>query len=145
MIRPDVNVLVHACRESAEDHDTYARWLGEASRHEDLLLPDAVVTGFVRIVTNRAVTQPAVTATQAFGFVDALRSAAWVRTALGSRIVLDRLRVLCEDDPGNPGNLVPDAYLAATALAHDARLATRDRGFARFPGLRWFDPAAAGR
>lgn len=40
------------------------------------------------------------------------------------------------------GNLVPDAYLAAVALAHGCRVATADRGFARFPGLDWFDPAA---
>ena len=86
--------------------------------------------------------QPPVTAAGAFEFVDALRRTAWVSTALGSRIVLDRMRELCTDDPGIRGNLVPDAYLAAAALAHDARLATRDRGFARFPGLRWFDPAA---
>lgn len=133
MILPDVNVLVHAFRESAEDHAVYARWLGEASRHEDLPLPDAVVTGFVRITTNPAVVQPPVTAAGAFGFVDALRRTAWVRTALGSRVVLDRLRELCADDPGIRGNLVTDAYLAAAAIAHDARLATRDHGFATLP------------
>jgi predicted nucleic acid-binding protein len=36
----------------------------------------------------------------------------------------------------------PDAYLASLALTHRCRLATADRGFARFPGLDWFDPAA---
>ncbi|MGN6200410.1 PIN domain-containing protein [Humibacter sp.] len=40
-------------------------------------------------------------------------------------------------------NLVPDAYFAAMCLAHGARLATADRGFARFAGLDWFDPASA--
>ena len=143
MILPDVNVLVHAFRESSEDHETYARWLAGASGHEDLLLPDAVVTGFLRIVTNHVVVSPAATTSEAFAFVDALRQTAWVRAALGSRIVLDRLRDLCVNDPSIRGNRVPAAYLAATALAHDARLATRDRGFARFPGLRWFDPAAS--
>ena len=37
-------------------------------------------------------------------------------------------------------NLVPDAHLAAIAIANGATVATRDRGFARFPGLRWMDP-----
>jgi predicted nucleic acid-binding protein len=37
---------------------------------------------------------------------------------------------------------VPDAYLAALAISHGCRLATADRGFARFPGLDHFDPAA---
>jgi len=33
-------------------------------------------------------------------------------------------------------------HLAALALTHGCRIATADRGFARFPGLDWFDPAA---
>lgn len=37
----------------------------------------------------------------------------------------------------------PDAYLAATALAHGAQPATADRGFARYPRLRHFDPCAS--
>ena len=37
-------------------------------------------------------------------------------------------------------NLVPDAYLAALALDENAELITFDRGFARYPGLRWAVP-----
>lgn len=141
MILPDVNVLVYAFRESSEHHATYARWLNATLSTEDLLLPDLVVTGFLRIVTSPAATQPPASTTSAFAFVDALRQVAWIRSTHGSRIVLDRLRELCLADHLVRGNLLPDAYLAATAMAHDARLATRDRGFARYAGLRWFDPA----
>ena len=35
------------------------------------------------------------------------------------------------------GNLVPDAYLAAVALEQRAELVTFDRGFGRYPRLRW--------
>ena len=35
------------------------------------------------------------------------------------------------------GNLVPDAYLAALALEQGAELITFDRGFGRYPRLRW--------
>jgi toxin-antitoxin system PIN domain toxin len=38
------------------------------------------------------------------------------------------------------GNLVPDAYLAALALEAGATWITTDRGFARFPQLRWSTP-----
>ena len=38
---------------------------------------------------------------------------------------------------GLRGNLVPDAYLAALALEQGAQLITFDRGFGRYPGLRW--------
>jgi predicted nucleic acid-binding protein len=41
------------------------------------------------------------------------------------------------------GNLVPDAWLAAMTRSHGGRLATADRGFARFDNLTWFDPASA--
>jgi uncharacterized protein len=39
------------------------------------------------------------------------------------------------------GNVVPDAYLAALAIESGSEMVTADRGFARFPGLRWYDPA----
>lgn len=38
------------------------------------------------------------------------------------------------------GNTVPDAYLAALAIEHGCEWNTTDRGFARFPGLRWRHP-----
>ena len=41
-------------------------------------------------------------------------------------------------------NLVPDAYIAAVAISHKARVATRDRGYSRFSGLSWFDPGGMG-
>ena len=54
-----------------------------------------------------------------------------------------KLGSLVAEDHRLTGRLVPDAYLAAVALTHNARIATRDRGFGRFPGLRFFDPAAS--
>jgi hypothetical protein len=38
---------------------------------------------------------------------------------------------------------VSDAHLAALAIAHAATLATCDRDFARFSGLRWLSPLDA--
>jgi predicted nucleic acid-binding protein len=38
------------------------------------------------------------------------------------------------------GYVVPHAYLAALAVEHDCEWVTADRGFARFPGLRWRHP-----
>ncbi len=37
---------------------------------------------------------------------------------------------------------ITDAHLAVLALEHGATLATADRGFARFPGLRMMNPLA---
>lgn len=41
---------------------------------------------------------------------------------------------------GAAGNQIPDVHLAAIAIEHGAELASHDRGFARFPGLRHNDP-----
>ena len=41
---------------------------------------------------------------------------------------------------GARGNLFPDAYFAALAIENGATLYCADRGFARFPGLRWQHP-----
>ena len=41
------------------------------------------------------------------------------------------------------GNDVPDAYLAALAVDHEATFVSLDRGFRRFPGLQLVNPLAA--
>lgn len=43
-------------------------------------------------------------------------------------------------DAGTVGNVVPDAYHAALAIEHGCELMTTDKGFSRFPGLRWRHP-----
>jgi predicted nucleic acid-binding protein len=41
---------------------------------------------------------------------------------------------------GTAGNLTTDAHLAALAIEYHAELVSTDADFARFPGLRWFNP-----
>lgn len=146
MILPDVNVLVYAFRREAPEHEAYARWLTAVlAGHEELALCDPVLTGFVRIVTNpRIVAEPAPAAT-ALTFVDQLRAAPRARWLAGGASAWERFAALVRDDRAVAGNLVPDAHLAAVALAHGARLATADRGFARFAALDWFDPVGGQR
>lgn len=144
MILADVNVLVYAFRREADRHQVYASWLARVVDGEDeLALFDPVLSGFVRIVTNpRFVADPAPTAT-ALDFVARLRGAERARWIPAGHQTWETLGRLVGDDQGIRGNLVPDAHLAAAAVAHGSRLATADRGFARYPGLRWFDPATA--
>ena len=40
---------------------------------------------------------------------------------------------------GTAGNLISDAYPAALATEHSARLYFTDNGFARFKGVRWIN------
>lgn len=143
MILPDVNVLVYAFRREAERHDAYARWLATTvGGDEELGLVENVLTGFVRIVTNpRILADPAPTA-DALAFVAALHGARRARRICAAAATWEHLRLLASADRQVRGNLVPDAWLAAIARSNGCRLATADRGFARFGGLDWFDPVA---
>lgn len=143
IVLPDVNVLVYAFREGAERHQTYRHWLEALlDSQDDLLLVDSVLVSVVRIVTNPRIADPPAPTGLAMDFVAALRRAPRARAAPPSSTVWTALRTFVDHDRMIRANLVPDAHLAALALSHRAEIATADRGFARFAGLRWFDPAA---
>lgn len=142
MILPDVNVLIYAFDADSPQHQVYRAWLHSVLRQgSEFAVTDVVLSGFVRIVTNRRVfPNPAPTAS-ALEFVESILSAPRTRW-LGSTLpVWNTFTRLSDGDRGIRGNLVPDAYIAALAIAHGARLATTDRGFSRYPGLRFFNPA----
>jgi hypothetical protein len=140
MLLTDVNVLVYAHREDAVDHGRYRDWLeGVLNGAEAYGVSGLVLSGFVRIVTHpRVFVRPTPLAT-ALSFAEEVRSQPHsVRIAPGPRhwgIFAD----LCAR-AGAKGNVVPDAYLAALALETGCEWVTTDRGFGRFPGLRWRHP-----
>lgn len=142
MILPDVDVLVYAYRRESPQHERYARWLAEVvSGGTELALAEACLLGFLRIVTNpRIMSDPAPMA-DAQVFVETLRRARRARPVIGTTATWAAFTTLGAQDPQVRGNLVPDAWLAALARSHGARLATADRGFGRFGGLDWFDLA----
>lgn len=143
MILPDVNTLVYAFRVESRLHQPYRTWLDDlVAGAEELALVDTALSGVVRIVTNRAVFHDPAPVADALDFVDWIVAAARPRWISSGGATWRQLRRFADHDTGITGNRVPDAYLAALAVTHGASLATADRGFARFPGLRFFDPAS---
>lgn len=140
MILPDVNVLVYAFHRGAAEHDRYAAWLTEAMNTSVLALAEPALTGFVRIVTNPRIVVNAAPTPAALDFLDRVRGAPRARVIAPTVSTWTRMREIAERDPQVRGKLVPDAWLASLALSHGCRLATADRGFARFEGLDWFVP-----
>lgn len=140
MLLPDVNVLVYAHREDAPDHERYRDWLlGRLNGRESFGIADLVLSGFLRLVTHpRVFVQPTPMRT-AVAFVEQIRTHPnCVAIAPGPRqwgIFLD----LCRRT-GAKGNRIPDAFLAALAVESGSEWVTTDRGFARYPGLRWRHP-----
>jgi toxin-antitoxin system PIN domain toxin len=140
MISCDVNVLVYAHNTDDPRHREYARWLRSAvNGNRPFGLSSLVASAFLRIVTHPKVLANPLDIDQALDVIEPLRTApAVVAMDPGPRhwslfTELSR-RVSAR------GNLVPDAYLAALAIEHNAEWYSADRGFARFPGLRHHHP-----
>lgn len=143
MILPDVNILVYGFRSDLPQHSSSRAWLeGVRSGPEPLGLADAVLTGFLRLVTSRKVFSDPVTISDALSFTSALRRTPNCRTLVPTSATWEQFAALAATDPFIAGNLVPDAWLAALAMSNGARLATADAGFARYKGLSWFNPIA---
>ena len=77
----------------------------------------------------------------ALAFIKALRDSPEYQPVVPGSHHWDSFSELCLASHAR-GNLVPDAYLAALAIEGHAELATCDRDFARFPGLRWLNPVS---
>jgi uncharacterized protein len=141
MICVDVNILIHAANIVSPRHSSVRAWLAAvlASR-EPLVIPDAVATGFLRIVTNRRIMPSPLHPDEALALVDWLLDHPRVTPHSGDDVTRIAFRDLVRS-LGLRGNDIPDAWIAASAMSTHATLATFDRGFRRFPGLRVIEPS----
>jgi len=141
VILTDVNILVYAHRKDLPEHKVFSAWLGEEMESgRGYGVCDATLTGFLRVVTNGRVFSDPTPLRVALNFTDTLRDhAAAIHVSPGARH-WQLFRDLCVAI-GARGNDIPDAYLAALAIESGSELLTVDRGFGRFPGLRWSCPS----
>jgi toxin-antitoxin system PIN domain toxin len=132
----DVNVLIALFHAGHPAHEAAIRWWrGALERGSAVTVPDLVWTGFVRLVTHpRAVTSPA-TLAEAWDFVAAVRANGIYLEHVPPPATLARFEELSRTSSAT-GNLITDAYIAASAVAAGATLVTFDRDFRRFDGLR---------
>jgi hypothetical protein len=143
MIVIDANVLLCAHDRSDPRHARAARWLEKhVGGDREIGLALTTVLAFLRIATDLRVYRRPLEAARAIDIVES-----WLRRTnvqliaptdrhwqtLSDLVVAGRAR----------GPLLMDAHLAALTIEHGATLATVDRDFARFPGLRTIDPTAA--
>jgi len=140
MLIIDVNVLLYAHRQESVRHKDYFQWLetlGGSDR--SFTLPAPVRSGFIRIATNPRVYKTPTFVDQAFQFIEHLLACPNYLEVGPGEHHWELFRGLCRK-AGAKGNLVSDAYLAALALETGGEMVSTDRGFARFPGLRWSHP-----
>ncbi|MES2176341.1 MAG: type II toxin-antitoxin system VapC family toxin [Gemmatimonadota bacterium] len=140
MLLLDVNIVVYAFRADSPRHSEYKAWLEDRlAGQEPVGVSDLVLSGALRVLTHPRVFVPPTPLPDALHFIAALRSRSnCVIVNPGSRH-WDIFSRLCTQGAAK-GNMIADAYHAALAIEHGCEWITADRGFARFPGLRWRSP-----
>lgn len=141
MIVLDVNVVVAAFRADHPHHERVRPWLdGILRTSAPFAVPDVVWLGLVRLCTNPRVFPVASTIAETLAFARALAAQPSYVHLGGLRDGIEPfLTMVAEASAG--ANLTTDAYIAAIASVWAADVATFDRDFRRFDGVRHVEPA----
>lgn len=139
----DVNVLLYASDRDSPFHEAADAFLHRRTDDPDIFcLIWPVIMAYLRLATHPRVFRRPLTATAAIDNVDALLGMPRCRVVSEPEGFLDVYREVAADVSAR-GNFVPDAHMAALAMAHGIRtIYTHDRDFRRFPFLRVVDPVA---
>lgn len=134
---PDVNILVYAHRRELEQHPVCFSWLDDKlNGNENFAMSELVLSGFLRLVSNRKIFNTPSPLGEALKFVEVIKenkNCIIVRPGLNHWAVFTGL---CRAIDAK-GNDIPDAYFAALAIESECRWISMDKGFKRFSGLEW--------
>jgi len=138
MKMPDVNILMYAYRQESERHAHYFEWLTKlVESKEPFGLSTLVLSGFVRIVTNKKIFKPARSLEDALLFINQLLeqpNAVVINPGGNHWPIFSELL----EETKSTGKLVADAQHAAIAIENGCSWVTADTDFVRFEKkLRW--------
>jgi len=139
VVIPDANILIYSHDPGSAHHMAAAAWLNGQFETSMLAFTWPTCWAFLRIASNPRIFARPASSEQLFDRLDEwLSHPSVIFLNPGSRHagILKRLIL----DTGVKGSLISDAVLAAIAIEHAATLASTDRAFRRFSGLRWIDP-----
>jgi uncharacterized protein len=137
MTLADVSVLVFAFRADAPHHRSARAWLDEVVRGDERFgLSRLALAAVVRITTNRRSFVNPSSLSEAIGFCEDLLGQPHAELVEAGPRHWDIFTRLCRD-ANITGPLVTDAWYAALAIESGCEWVSYDRGFGRFPGLRW--------
>ena len=140
MIIVDVNLLLYAYDGRSIHHDRARQWWQSVISGQELIgLPWQTIHAFLRISTDKRISGNQVSMESSLALVEQWMNLPHLRVlAPGERHWSLLRRMLLEGQARGP--MVTDAQLAALTIEYGGVLHTTDRGFARFPGLRWVNP-----
>lgn len=143
MILVDANLVIYAYNEHDPRHATARSWL-EASIGGSEPVGFAMVTllAFLRISTDARLHREPLSTATALEIISSWLDHPNVRAVAPTDRHWSTMEAVSTQGQAR-GPLLMDAHLAALAIEHGATLATTDRDFSRFPGLRTIDPLSA--
>ncbi|MFZ5693555.1 MAG: type II toxin-antitoxin system VapC family toxin [Pseudomonadota bacterium] len=143
MILPDVNVLIYAFRPDTPQHAICRAWLENVVNGDSAFAISSLsLSALVRITTNRRSYRSPSTVEEAFRFSEFLIAQPNCHLLEPGERHWQIFKRLCtERDVRGPD--VTDAWYAALAIEWGCEWITLDRGFARFPDLKWSMPSLA--
>ena len=100
---------------------------------------DLVLSGCLRVITHPKIFRTPTPVRAALDFVEDFRSRDDVHLFAAGPDHWQFFTDLCPK-VGARGNVLPDASHAAIAMEFGCEWLSLDRGFSRFPGLRWRHP-----
>ncbi|MCC6453182.1 MAG: PIN domain-containing protein [Acidobacteria bacterium] len=139
MIFPDVNILLYSYDRDSKFHAEAKKWLEDNLSDNEVFFSWHTITGFLRIVTHPSILKDPAPLSEAVQ-----RVSSWLERENVHLVSFEKrnwplfAKTLVEGQA--TGKLVMDAHIAALALSCGANVASTDRDFSRFPGLKVFDP-----
>ncbi len=138
----DVNVMLDSVISTSPNHHLARETLDHLRRSpEGLGLFSTVISGFIRVATSRRVLEEPLHLASALEVIDLLAASPFVHVLNPGPAHWSIFRGLLDSNRPRAHDIT-DAWLAAAALEINATWVSFDRGFNRFKGLRWIDPAA---
>lgn len=140
MIVVDTNLLLYAYNSTSPFHERARAWVEEVfSGGELVALPWTVILGFIRIATDPRAHLDPLTVAEAVSIVSEWLARPNVMALPPGQRHWEIVRKLLVTGQAR-GPLAMDAHIAAHAMEHGAVLATNDRDFSRFEGLKLTNP-----
>lgn len=140
MIVLDANLLLYAYDTRAADHKAAGAAISRVFEGSELVgLPWQTIMAFLRISTNARIPGAALSIEEALAVIQEwIELPQLVLLAPGEKHFGILRQMLTGGRVSGPATT--DATLAALTIEHGGILYTADRGFARYPGLRFVNP-----
>ncbi len=140
MILPDINLLIYAHNENSEHFERANKWFEELlSGKESVCFCWETINGFIRVSTNHRAMPNPIQLYAAFSVIENWLGQPNVLFLTPTKDHLSRLRQIAETANAK-GPLFTDAILATFAVTHNATIASTDRDFRLFDGLKLINP-----